>query len=147
MSGEVAIGGRLLAILASSTICNILNYIAQRFNDAMNLAKRCTVLLMIKQPWSELLVRLARRAIRRGLRILRNAGITYTRNSWTGLPASRGASVPSEFQNLLELAARYADEPVEKYRRFVDEYVAQVDAIYDRIPAAIATGKPIEYRG
>ena len=53
--------------------------------------------------------------------------------------------MPSEFRNLLELAARYADEPVEKYRRFVEEYVAQVDAIYDRIPASIATGKPIEF--
>jgi hypothetical protein len=51
----------------------------------------------------------------------------------------RGVNAPSEFRNLLELAARFADEPVEKYRRFVDEYVAQVDAL----PAAIAAGEPV----
>ena len=28
----------------------------------------------------------------------------------------RGASVPSEYDNLLELLARYADGPVEQYR-------------------------------
>jgi hypothetical protein len=42
-------------------------------------------------------------------------------------------------RTLLELAARFADEPLEKYRRFVDEYVAQVD----KFPAAIAAGAPL----
>ena len=51
----------------------------------------------------------------------------------------RGVSAPHKFRNLLELAARFADEPVEKYRRFVDEYVAQVDTL----PAAIAAGEPV----
>jgi Protein kinase domain len=49
----------------------------------------------------------------------------------------RGINAQPELQNLLELAARYADEPLEKYRRFVDEYVAQVDDL----PALIAAGK------
>ncbi len=51
----------------------------------------------------------------------------------------RGARAPSELQNLLELAARFADEPVEKYRRFVGEYVAQVDTAL----AAIVAGEPV----
>jgi hypothetical protein len=51
----------------------------------------------------------------------------------------RGASASSKLQNLLGLLARCADDPVEKYRRLVDEYVAQVDAL----PAAIAAGEPL----
>jgi serine/threonine protein kinase len=62
---------------------------------------------------------------------------------WTA--SLQGASVPSEFGNLLVLAARYSDEPVKKYRRFVNEYAAQVDAIYDRAPEAITIGKSIEF--
>ena len=49
----------------------------------------------------------------------------------------RDINAPSELHTLLELAARFADEPLEKYRLFVDEYVVQVD----EFPALIATGK------
>jgi serine/threonine protein kinase len=55
----------------------------------------------------------------------------------------RGINAPSELQNLLELAARFADEPLEKYRQFVDNYVAQVD----RFPALIAAGEPLSIEG
>ena len=51
----------------------------------------------------------------------------------------RGLNAPSELRTLLELAARFADEPLEKYQRFVDKYVAQVD----KFPAAIAAGEPL----
>jgi hypothetical protein len=51
----------------------------------------------------------------------------------------RGVSAPSEFRNLLELLARYADPPVEQYRGFVDEFVAKVDAL----PAALAAGETV----
>ncbi len=51
----------------------------------------------------------------------------------------RTVNAPSELRTLLDLAARFADEPLEKYRRFVDEYVAQVD----KFPAAIAAGAPL----
>jgi hypothetical protein len=51
----------------------------------------------------------------------------------------RSVSVPSQFQNLLELAARYADEPVEKYRQFVDEYAVQVD----KLLVDFAAGRPL----
>jgi hypothetical protein len=51
----------------------------------------------------------------------------------------RGINAPSELQNLLELAARCVDVPLEKYRRFVDQYVAQVEIL----PAAIAAGEPL----
>jgi serine/threonine protein kinase len=55
----------------------------------------------------------------------------------------RSVRVPPEFRNLRELAARYGDEPAEKYHAMVDEYVIKVDGIYDSIPASIASGKPI----
>ena len=55
----------------------------------------------------------------------------------------REIRVPSELQNLLELTVRCANEPLEKYRRFVDEYVAQVDTF----PAAIAAGEPLRIEG
>lgn len=48
----------------------------------------------------------------------------------------RGASVRSEFRNLLESLARVVDEAVDKYRGFVDDFVAQVDAL----PATLAAG-------
>jgi hypothetical protein len=51
----------------------------------------------------------------------------------------RGASVPPEYDNLLEFLARYADGPVEQYRTFVDEFVAKVDAI----PATLAAGNEV----
>jgi serine/threonine protein kinase len=51
----------------------------------------------------------------------------------------RTFNAPSELRTLLDLAARFADEPLEKYRRFVDEYVAQVN----QFPAAIAAGAPL----
>ena len=40
---------------------------------------------------------------------------------------------------MLQLAARFIDGPVEQYRLFVDNYVAQVDAL----PAAIAAGNEL----
>ena len=55
----------------------------------------------------------------------------------------RSFNAPSELRNLLAIAARYADEPVEKYRLFVDAYAAQVDGF----PVAIAAGKPLRIEG
>jgi hypothetical protein len=52
----------------------------------------------------------------------------------------RGASAPSEFHKLLSLLARFADNPIEQYRRLVDDYVARVDAV----PAALATGDKVQ---
>ena len=52
-------------------------------------------------------------------------------------------SAPAELRKLLELAARYADEPLEKYRQFVEEYAAQVD----EFPARIAAGEPLTIEG
>ena len=54
----------------------------------------------------------------------------------------RGASVPSDFRNLLELAARFADPPVKEYRRFVDEYVTQANMLL----ADYAAGRPLRSR-
>lgn len=55
----------------------------------------------------------------------------------------RRLNAPAEMQNLLELAARYADEPLEKYRQFVEEYAAQVD----EFPARVAAGEPLTIEG
>jgi hypothetical protein len=55
----------------------------------------------------------------------------------------RDLNAPSELHDLTELAARFADEPLKKYRRFVDEYVAQVDAF----PVLIAAGEPLRIEG
>jgi hypothetical protein len=55
----------------------------------------------------------------------------------------RAINAPSELRDLIELAARFADEPLEKYRRFVDRYVVQVDAF----PALIAAGEPLHIEG
>ena len=55
----------------------------------------------------------------------------------------RRFNAPSELRNLLELAARCADEPLEKYRQFVEEYAAQVD----EFPARVAAGEPLVIEG
>ena len=55
----------------------------------------------------------------------------------------RRFNAPAELRNLLELAARYADEPLEKYRQFVEEYAAQVD----EFPARVAAGEPLIIEG
>lgn len=55
----------------------------------------------------------------------------------------RSISASPELQKLLELAARFADEPLEKYRQFVDKYVAQVN----EFPRLIAAGEPLRIEG
>jgi hypothetical protein len=51
----------------------------------------------------------------------------------------RCASVPSGYDNLVELLARYADGPVEQYRTFVEEFVAKID----KVPAALIAGDEV----
>jgi hypothetical protein len=123
---------------------NILDYLSRRFKEGANLTERFTGLLNDK------------RALEQAFGAPGEEGnserLAYLAKCWNNVyeefldwPASlRDARVPAEFGKLLELAARYADEPAEKYHRMVDEYVTQVDAIYDSIPASITTGKPIE---
>lgn len=52
----------------------------------------------------------------------------------------RGTSVPEMFEHLVELLARFADDPVHKYRRMVDEVVQKGD----RIPAGLAAGEHLD---
>ena len=87
--------------------------------------------------------RRAKTATRRGLRSWQSGGIASTKVFWTGPPAWERFNAPAELRNLLELAARYADEPLEKYRQFVEEYAAQVD----EFPARIAAGEPLTIEG
>ena len=51
----------------------------------------------------------------------------------------RGVRTLPEYRQALELLARYADGPIERYREFVDSFVTMVD----KLPAAAATGKTI----
>jgi hypothetical protein len=51
----------------------------------------------------------------------------------------RGVGALPEYRHALELLARYADGPIERYREFVDNLVTMVD----KLPAAVATGKTI----
>jgi hypothetical protein len=51
----------------------------------------------------------------------------------------RGVRAPPEYRNALELLARHADGPIERYREFVDDFVTMVD----KLPAAVAAGKTI----
>jgi len=55
----------------------------------------------------------------------------------------RDFDAPSDLRNLLVIAARCADEPLEKYRLFVDAYAAQVDDFSE----AIAAGEPLRIEG
>jgi hypothetical protein len=145
-SREVVIGGEVASYIGQlNDFDNIVNYISRRFKDAANLAQEMSGLIKdeaaLEQAFgapgqdgdAERLAHLAKR--------WNNVYEEFL--DWAA--SLRGASVPSEFQDLLELAARYADEPVEKYRRFVEEYAAQVNAIYDRVPAAMAAGRSIEF--
>ena len=51
----------------------------------------------------------------------------------------RGVRALPEYRQALELLARYADGPIERYREFVDNFVTMVN----KLPAAAATGKTI----
>jgi hypothetical protein len=120
-------------------------YIDKRFNDAMSLTKRVGVIINMNdkaalehafgaafQPGDpERLAQLAKRW----------NGFYVEFLDWAA--SLRDINAPSELRNLLEIAARFADDPLEKYRRFVDEYVAQVD----EFPARIAAGKPLRIEG
>lgn len=51
----------------------------------------------------------------------------------------RGVSHSDRFDRAFELLAKFADEPIEEYREFVDDFVAHVD----RIPSALAAKEPL----
>jgi hypothetical protein len=48
----------------------------------------------------------------------------------------RGVSTPSEFHGVLDLLARYVDDPITAYRTYIDGYVEAMDGV----PATLATG-------
>ena len=126
-------------------IVRYVEYIDQRFDDAMSLAKQVSVIINMNdkaalehafgaafQPGDpERLAQLAKRW----------NGFYVGFLDWAA--SLKGINAPSELWNLLEIAARFADEPLEKYRRFVDEYVTQVD----EFPARIAAGEPLRIEG
>lgn len=41
----------------------------------------------------------------------------------------RGVSIASKYKPLIDIAARFADEPIEEFRQYVDDLVTKVDAI------------------
>jgi len=130
LSGEVVTGEDAVSFV---------EYIKQRHEDAMSLAIKMSGLINDTA------------ALERAFGAWNQEGnperLAHLAKRWNSVyeefmdwaTSVRGVSAPREFRNLLELATRFADEPVEKYRRFVDEYVAEVDAL----PAAIAAGEPV----
>jgi hypothetical protein len=140
ISGEVIVGRPSVDITEHlDDATTILNYINRRFNDAMILSQKMTDLFNDEAARErafgasgedgdpERLTHLAKR--------LNNTYVQFL-----DLAASlRGASVPFEFQKLLGLAARFTESPVQEYRRFVDEYVAQANALLE----GYAAGRPL----
>ena len=140
MSGEVVVGGVAVNYIEHlDDAKTILLYINQRSNDAMNLARKISDLFNDEAARErafgapgedgdpERLTHLAKR-------------MNNVYEQFLDLAASlRGASVPPEFQKLLELAARFTDSPVKEYRRFVDEYVAQANMLLEDYKA----GRPL----
>jgi serine/threonine protein kinase len=131
--------------VTADDIVRYVEYIDQQFDDAMSLAREVGVIINMNdeaaleqafgaafQPGDpERLAQLAKRWNGFYVRFL----------DWAvGL---KEINAPSELRNLLEIIARFANEPLEKYRRFVDEYVAQVD----EFPARIAVGEPLRIEG
>ena len=131
--------------VTADDIVRCVEYVDQRFDDAMSLAREVNVIINMNdeaameqafgaafQPGDpERLAQLAKRW----------NGFYVGFLEWAA--SLRGINVPFELRNLLEIAARFADEPLAKYRRFVDEYVAQVD----EFPARIAAGEPLRIEG
>lgn len=122
-------------------IANYLEYINQRFEDAGSLASGITSIINMNDKVA------MERAFGAPFQEGDPEKLAHLAKRWNSVYEGfmdwaadlRGISAPSELQKLLELTARYADEPLEKYRQFVDQYVAQVEAL----PAALAAGKPL----
>jgi hypothetical protein len=139
MSGEVAVGGAPVGYIEQVKDWSaILDYITQQVNDSRNLVQKMENLYN-KEAWErafgasgedgdpERLTHLAMRLNNVYEQILDRAA------------RLRGASVPPEFQNLLELCARFSDLPIKEYRRFVNEYVAQANKLLEDY----AAGRPL----
>ena len=140
MSGEVAVGGASDGYTEQLKDWSvILRYISQQFNDSINLLQKMQSLFNNKEAWErafgasgedgdpERLTHLAMRLNNTYEQILDRAA------------RLRAVSVPSEFQNLLELCARFADSPIEEYRRFVNDYVTQANKLLEDY----AAGRPL----
>lgn len=52
----------------------------------------------------------------------------------------RGTLTPSGYEEVVEALSHYSDASIENYRKFVDDFVEQVD----RVPAAMASGEKLE---
>lgn len=52
----------------------------------------------------------------------------------------RGTVTPSEYSDLVDALSHYSDASIENYRKFVDDFVEQVD----RVPAALAADEKLE---
>ena len=118
---------------------NIISYIDQRFSDAVSLARKLSDLVNDEVALERAFGAPGQEGDPERLAHLAKRWNSVYEEFMDWATSLRGASAPSEFRHLLELAARLADEPVQKYRRFVDEYVAQVDLV----PATIDAGETL----
>lgn len=118
---------------------DVVRYINRRASDSVGLVKKLSMLVTDKVAQE--------RAFGRSFEAGDPNRLAHLAKRWNSVyeefldwaASMRGTSAPPEFHNLLQLAARFMDGPVEQYRLFVDKYVAQVDAL----PAAIAAGNEL----
>jgi serine/threonine protein kinase len=136
-------GEKLSAVGQLNSFKETVNYISMRFDDLPNLTREMTDLIKDEAALEQAFGAPGEEGDAERLADLAKHWNSTYEGFLDWAASLRGVRAPSEFKNLLELAARFADEPVTKYHRFVDEYTAQVDGMYDAIPAAIASGKPI----
>jgi TIR domain len=119
---------------------DIASYIKRRANDASVLAGKLTRLVSDKAAQERAFGALGQPGDADRLAHLAKRWNSAYEEFMDWAASLRGVSAPSEFRNLLDLLARYADGPVEQYRTFVDGFIAKVDAL----PAAIATGREVK---
>jgi hypothetical protein len=118
---------------------DVVRYISRRASDSAGLVNKLAMLVTDKVA--------QQRAFGRSFEAGDPDRLAHLAKRWNSVyeefldwaASMRGISVPPEFRSLLQLAARFIDGPVEQYRLFVDNYVAQVDAL----PAAIAAGNEL----
>ena len=136
-------GSGFVKELLNDNADDIFDYLTQRLKDTVNLAQRFTDLFTDKAALEWAFGAPGQEGDPERLAYLAKRWNNVYEEFLDWAASLRSVRVRPKFRNLLELAARFGDEPAEKYHAMVDEYVTKVDGIYDSIPASIATGKPI----
>jgi hypothetical protein len=118
----------------------IIGYISQRFSDVMRLANKMGALVNNKAALERAFGKPGQAGDPERLAHLAKRWNSAYEEFMDWAAKVRGVGAPPKFHYLLELAAHFADEPIEQYRVFIDEYIAKVDAL----PAALAAGENVD---